>query len=224
VRCVTNRSRARCRACRSSCAARLIGTKRICGRCTASPIASASAWSCLLVLTNGRTYCAGIRRTSWPSSVSRHARWCAPHDASRPIRAGGRLASQATSLGRVSRRLATTLPRPSMATTSHAVLPRSIPMVLICIGSSPASLVCPPGPYQAPQGRTIPLPKGRERQLVGDHVLPMNSKRVLEEHGTMMPNEPEPPAPRSSGAPAVERVRNHARSLTNPECRFISPI
>src|SRR6266850_2565975 len=42
VRCDTSRSRTRCSACRSSCAAVLVATNFIVGRCTASAIASAS--------------------------------------------------------------------------------------------------------------------------------------------------------------------------------------
>jgi hypothetical protein len=72
-------------------------------------------------------YCAGISFTAWPSAATRRARWWAPHDAAMPIRHGGRFASYSTSCGRGSRRLASTWPRPSMATVSHAVLPRSIP-------------------------------------------------------------------------------------------------
>src|SRR6202166_4966591 len=51
VRRITQRSRTRCRACRSNCSSVLIGTKRILGRCTASAIASASRKSLLLVCT-----------------------------------------------------------------------------------------------------------------------------------------------------------------------------
>ena len=64
VRIPTSRSRARCSACTSSCAGVLIGTNRICGRCTASQIASASVRSFLCVLTNGLTYWPGISRTA----------------------------------------------------------------------------------------------------------------------------------------------------------------
>jgi DNA-binding NarL/FixJ family response regulator len=42
VRRITQRSRTRCRACKSNCSSVLIGTKRILGRCTASAMASAS--------------------------------------------------------------------------------------------------------------------------------------------------------------------------------------
>jgi hypothetical protein len=56
-----------------------------------------------------------------------------PHDATMPIRAGGKLATQATSLARDRRRLAATSPCAAMVT--HRVA-RSIPMVSICIGSS----------------------------------------------------------------------------------------
>src|SRR5882757_10759345 len=48
---LTQRSRTRCRACRSSCSSDLIGTKRILGRCTATAMASASRKSLLLVCT-----------------------------------------------------------------------------------------------------------------------------------------------------------------------------
>jgi hypothetical protein len=42
VRCLTNRSRTRCSACKSSCSEVLVATNLIVGRCTASAIASAS--------------------------------------------------------------------------------------------------------------------------------------------------------------------------------------
>ncbi len=51
VRRITQRSRTRCRACKSSCSSVLIGTNRILGRCTASAMASASRKSLLLVCT-----------------------------------------------------------------------------------------------------------------------------------------------------------------------------
>src|SRR6476660_6723281 len=46
---------------------------RIVGRSTASQIASASAASCLLRLMYAFTYCAGISRTSCPSTPSSRA-------------------------------------------------------------------------------------------------------------------------------------------------------
>jgi hypothetical protein len=52
------------------CSIDLIETKRMFGRTTASQMPSASAAAFLLDLTNGRTYCGGIRRTSWPRRCS----------------------------------------------------------------------------------------------------------------------------------------------------------
>ena len=45
-----------------------VGTNRIRGRCTASPIASASRKSFFCPLRKGFTYWAGISRASWPSA------------------------------------------------------------------------------------------------------------------------------------------------------------
>jgi hypothetical protein len=45
-------------------------------------------------LEEGRTYLAGISLASWPSDVSLRLRWCAPTQASMPIRHGGRLESR----------------------------------------------------------------------------------------------------------------------------------
>ena len=64
------RSRTRCRACRSSWSAVLVATNFMVGRCTASAIASASRKSFFCPLLYGRTYLAGINRALWPSSCS----------------------------------------------------------------------------------------------------------------------------------------------------------
>jgi hypothetical protein len=58
--------------------------------------------------------------------------------------------------------------------------------------------------------------KGRERQLVGGFVLPMNSDHLLNEHGTTIPNEPKRPAPRIPGAPVApnEFERRSIRTRT----------
>src|SRR6516164_5508248 len=70
VRWLTNRSRTRCSACRSSCSAVFVATNFIVGRCTASAIASASRKSFFCPFEYGRTYFAGISRASWPSVLS----------------------------------------------------------------------------------------------------------------------------------------------------------
>ena len=64
------------------CWAVLTATEGMPGRDAASLIASASVRSFLARLTNGLTYCAGIRRTSWPSRAKTRPQWCAPPHAS----------------------------------------------------------------------------------------------------------------------------------------------
>jgi hypothetical protein len=64
VRWLTNRSRTRCSACRSSCSGVLVATNFIVGRWTASAIASASRKSFFCPSEYGRTYFAGINRAS----------------------------------------------------------------------------------------------------------------------------------------------------------------
>src|SRR4029077_9673751 len=81
------RSRARCSINWPCCSADLIRTKRMVGRRTASQIASASAASFLLRLTQPFTSFAGIRRTSWPSFVNSRAQWCDVAQASMPTKA-----------------------------------------------------------------------------------------------------------------------------------------
>jgi hypothetical protein len=56
VRWLTNRSRTRCSACRSSCSAVFVATNFIVGRCTASAIVSASRKSFFCPFEYGRTY------------------------------------------------------------------------------------------------------------------------------------------------------------------------
>jgi hypothetical protein len=62
-----------------------------------------------------------------------------------------------------SRRLATSRPHPPMAATSHAVLPRSIPAVLICIGSCPASFTSSAKGLPRPAGADHPVTRRGER-------------------------------------------------------------
>jgi hypothetical protein len=87
-------------------------------------------------------------------------RWWAPHDASIPIRHGGRFVSHVTSLGRVGRLAGTTsVPRPSSATATKTVLPRSMPIVLM-------SMVRP----LVLQVAFCPLP-GLTRRVGADHPI-----------------------------------------------------
>jgi hypothetical protein len=54
------------------------------------------------------------------------------------------------------------LPHPSKATTSHAVLPRSMAIVLICIGSPPASLLGHQGPVRHRRGGPSYYPRSAQ--------------------------------------------------------------
>src|SRR5579859_6524054 len=69
VRWLTNRSRTRCSACKSSWSAVFVATNFIVGRCTASAIASASRKSFFCPFEYGHTYFAGINRASWPEAL-----------------------------------------------------------------------------------------------------------------------------------------------------------
>ena len=71
VRCSTNPWRARCTIGRDCCSWLLTGTKRICGHCTASQIAAASAASilpCLPLMRYGATNFGAISRTVRPNA------------------------------------------------------------------------------------------------------------------------------------------------------------
>jgi len=78
--------RTRCSARNAYCSTFLIGTKRIGGRAIASPIASASAASFLLLFTYGLTNCGAMRRAVRPIDSSLHAQWWALEHASMPTR------------------------------------------------------------------------------------------------------------------------------------------
>ena len=117
VRSATSRSRIRCSISNACWVSLLTGTNRMLGRWTASQQPSASAASCLLVLTYGFTYCAGMSRTSWPSSFSSRAQWCAPPHASIPITHGGRLAKNSSTWPRLSFFLSVGLPLAAMPWT-----------------------------------------------------------------------------------------------------------
>jgi hypothetical protein len=93
--------RARCTISRDCCSTLLTGTKRMCGRCTASQIAAASAASFLPRLPLMRY---GVPRTSAPSAarcgrgLNSRAQWCAPEHASIPTTHGGSEATNSCSL------------------------------------------------------------------------------------------------------------------------------
>src|SRR5215218_7165891 len=97
------------------------------GRTTASQIASASAASVLFVLTKGFTYWGGISRTSWPRACSSRAQWCAPGQASMPIRQGGSRAKNTATSPRRSRRRRTRWPAASAPCTWKTFLAMSSP-------------------------------------------------------------------------------------------------
>src|SRR5450759_5086079 len=158
VRWLTSRSRTRCSACRSSCSAVFVATNFIVGRCTASAMASASRKSFFCPFEYGRTYRAGINRASWPSFWSPRLRWCAPTQASMPIRHGGIFENRASTWPRDHFCRSTMAPCSSRPTTWNEFLPMSMPTKAIeCLGASA---------FGAPrkhlllvgQERTIPLP------------------------------------------------------------------
>src|SRR4051812_24157791 len=97
-----------------------------------------------------------MRRTSWPRAASRRPTWCAPAQASRPIRQGGRLARRSSSWPRASFWRQRILPCLSMPIRWKTFLPRSMPMVvtrscrvLLVMGVVSAAFVVPAFPYPA---------------------------------------------------------------------------
>src|SRR3954454_7788848 len=133
VLCLTRSCRIRCSWAIVCCSTVLTGTKRMLGRVTASQIASASAASCLLVLTYGLTYWGGISRTSCPSLISSRAQWWALPQASIPIRHGGRPAKNASSLPLASFLRSSGRPCASAPCTWNQDFARSSPTVVISI-------------------------------------------------------------------------------------------
>src|SRR4051812_11273887 len=97
-----------------------------------------------------------MRRTSWPRAASRRPTWCAPAQASRPIRQGGRLARRSSSWPRASFWRQRILPCLSMPIRWKLFLPRSMPMVvtrscrvLLVMGVVSAAFAFPAFPYPA---------------------------------------------------------------------------
>src|SRR5664280_1951525 len=72
-------------------------------------------------------YRAGINRVSWPSFWSPRLRWCAPTQASMPIRHGGILAKRASTWPRDHFCRSTMAPRSSWPTMWNEFLPISMP-------------------------------------------------------------------------------------------------
>jgi hypothetical protein len=141
VRSPTNRERARCRLCMSSCVSLLSSTKRMVGRVAASAIASASRSSFFCALTYGCTYSGDISRTACPCAWSARPRWWAPQQASIAITQTGKRDANLITLSRCMRRRRTTRPDASNPAMLQLFLPRSIPNTAICIGQLPFPLV-----------------------------------------------------------------------------------
>src|SRR5215813_2879105 len=155
-----------CSARMACCSGVLIATKRISGCCAAVQIAWASAASFLLVLTNGRTNCAAISLTSWPSFVSSRAQcWAVPHD-SITTSVAGNCAKYSSTSARLSCRRTTSPVSWSTACTWNTRFAISSPIVVRFIrGSFPVS-----------GGSELPL---WHVDAVGFRSLPSSANRFL---------------------------------------------